>query len=96
VAGEKSEQPTPQKLKKARQEGQIGRTQDIGAWVGMLAASIVLPRTLSSTMDHSRELMAKIPDVIADPVHVHLLHVGAPLVAADAAAADVARREPPG
>jgi len=44
VAGEKSEQPTPQKLKKARQEGQIGRTQDIGAWVGMLAASIVLPR----------------------------------------------------
>ena len=64
MSGEKTEQPTPQKLKKARAEGQIGRSQDIGAWVGMLAASIVLPRTLSSTMDHSRELMAKIPDVI--------------------------------
>ncbi|GAA3930680.1 EscU/YscU/HrcU family type III secretion system export apparatus switch protein [Actinoplanes auranticolor] len=67
MAGEKTEQPTPQKLKKARAEGQIGRSQDIGAWVGMLAASIVLPRTLSSTMDHCREMMAKIPDVIADP-----------------------------
>jgi flagellar biosynthetic protein FlhB len=67
VAGEKSEQPTPQKLKKAKQEGQIGRTQDIGAWVGMLAATIVLPRTLSKTMDHSREMLAKVPDVIANP-----------------------------
>ena len=64
---EKTEQPTAQKLKKAKQEGQIGRSQDVGAWFGMLAASIVLPRTLSSAMDHARELMAKIPDVIADP-----------------------------
>ena len=67
MAGEKTEKPTPQKLKKAKQEGQIGRTQDIGAWVGMLAATIVLPRTLSKTMDHSREMLAKVPDVIADP-----------------------------
>jgi len=67
VSGEKTEQPTPQKLKKARKEGQIGRSQDIGAWFGMLAASIMLPRTLRSAMDHSRELMAKVPDVIADP-----------------------------
>jgi flagellar biosynthetic protein FlhB len=64
---EKTEQPTAQKLKKAKQEGQIGRSQDVGAWFGMLAASIMLPRTLSSAMDHARELMAKIPDVIVDP-----------------------------
>jgi flagellar biosynthetic protein FlhB len=67
MAGEKTEQPTAQKLKKAKREGQIGRSQDIGAWFGMLAASIMLPRTLSAAMDHSRELMARIPDVIADP-----------------------------
>jgi flagellar biosynthetic protein FlhB len=67
VSGEKTEQPTQQKLKKAKQEGQIGRSQDVGAWFGMLAASIMLPRTLSSAMDHARELMAKVPDVIADP-----------------------------
>src|SRR5919112_6643880 len=67
MAGEKTEQPTAQKLKKAKQEGQIGRSQDVGAWFGMLAASIVLPRTLGSAMDHARELMAKLPDVINDP-----------------------------
>src|SRR3954464_6231102 len=67
MAGEKTEQPTQQKLKKAKQEGQIGRSQDVGAWFGMLAASIMLPRTLSSAMAHSRELMVKIPGVIADP-----------------------------
>jgi flagellar biosynthetic protein FlhB len=67
MAGEKTEQPTQQKLKKAKQEGQIGRSQDVGAWFGMLAASIMLPRTLGSAMDHARELMAKIPDVIANP-----------------------------
>jgi flagellar biosynthetic protein FlhB len=67
MAGEKTEQPTPQKLKKAKKEGQIGRSQDVGAWFGMLAASIVLPRTLSSAMDNAREVMTKLPDVIADP-----------------------------
>ncbi|MEV4636020.1 EscU/YscU/HrcU family type III secretion system export apparatus switch protein [Actinoplanes sp. NPDC049548] len=67
MSGEKTEQPTAQKLKKAKQEGQIGRSQDVGAWFGMLAASIMLPRTLSSAMDHAKELMAKIPDVVADP-----------------------------
>jgi flagellar biosynthetic protein FlhB len=67
MAGEKTEQPTAQKLKKAKQEGQIGRSQDIGAWFGMLAASIMLPRTLSSAMEHSRELMAQLPGIIVDP-----------------------------
>jgi flagellar biosynthetic protein FlhB len=67
MAGEKTEQPTQQKLKKAKQEGQIGRSQDVGAWFGMLAASIMLPKTLGSAMDHARELMGKVPDIIADP-----------------------------
>ncbi|MEV8507325.1 EscU/YscU/HrcU family type III secretion system export apparatus switch protein [Actinoplanes sp. NPDC051475] len=67
MSGEKTEQPTAQKLKKAKQEGQIGRSQDVGAWFGMLAASVMLPRTLKSTMSHSQELMTKIPEIIADP-----------------------------
>lgn len=67
MSGEKTEKPTPQKLKKAKQEGQIGRSQDVGAWFGMLAASVMLPRTLKATMSHSQELMAKIPDIVADP-----------------------------
>jgi flagellar biosynthetic protein FlhB len=67
MAGEKTEQPTQQRLKKAKREGQIGRSQDIGAWFGMLAASIMLPRTLSSALDHARALMARVPEVIERP-----------------------------
>src|SRR3954470_7125841 len=67
MAGEKTEQPTHQRLKKARQEGQIGRSQDVGAWFGMLAASIMLPRTLGSAMTNAREMMSKLPGVIHDP-----------------------------
>ncbi len=67
MSGEKTEQPTAQKLKKAKQEGQIGRSQDVGAWFGMLAASIMLPRTLGTAFQHAQDMVAKIPDVIADP-----------------------------
>jgi flagellar biosynthetic protein FlhB len=67
MSGEKTEQPTQQKLKKAKREGQIGRSQDIGAWFGMLSASIMLPKTLSSAVRHAQELMTHVPEVIADP-----------------------------
>ncbi len=39
MSGEKTEKPTPQKLKKARDEGQIGKTPDLGAWAGIAAAA---------------------------------------------------------
>jgi flagellar biosynthetic protein FlhB len=67
VSGEKTEQPTEQKLKKAKAEGQIGRTPDIGAWFGMLAASIMLPKTLGKAMEHAQELTVKIPEAVANP-----------------------------
>ena len=41
--GEKTEKPTPQRLKKARKEGQIPRTQELGTWLGVAAASVLLP-----------------------------------------------------
>jgi flagellar biosynthetic protein FlhB len=75
VAGEKTEQPTQQRLKKAKREGQIGRSQDIGAWFGMLAASIMLPRTMGSAIDHARDLMTKVPEVIEHPEPALALHL---------------------
>ena len=73
MPGEKTEQPTPQKLKKAKREGQIGRSQDVGAWFGMLAASIMLPKTLGAAVEHARELMARVPEVIAHPEPVQAM-----------------------
>ena len=45
--GEKTEKPTPQRLKKARKEGQIPRTQELGTWLGVAAASV--PTTIIVT-----------------------------------------------
>src|SRR4051794_4471061 len=76
MAGEKTEQPTQQRLKKAKREGQIGRSQDVGAWFGMLAASIMLPKTLGAALGHARDLMVKLPEIIQDPepqVAMHML-----------------------
>ena len=46
--GEKTEKPTPQRLKKARKEGQIPRTQELGTWAGAAAASALLPTGMPS------------------------------------------------
>jgi flagellar biosynthetic protein FlhB len=48
VSGEKTEKPTAQRKKKAISDGQIARTPDLGAWTGMLLASFLVPRALSS------------------------------------------------
>ena len=52
--GEKTEKPTPQRLKKARKEGQIPRTQELGTWLGVAAASIVLPMLVGNAFDACR------------------------------------------
>lgn len=67
MAGEKTEQPTPEKLKKARQDGQIGRTQDLGAWIGMGAASFLVPWSLEIGVERARHLLERVPAIIENP-----------------------------
>lgn len=47
-AGERTEKATPERLKKAIAKGRIGRSQDFTAWVGIGAAAVMMPATLSS------------------------------------------------
>jgi flagellar biosynthetic protein FlhB len=65
--GEKTEQPTPKKLKEARKEGRIGKSPDIGAWASMLAASMVLPMMLSRGTKRVSALLERVPGIIAEP-----------------------------
>lgn len=67
MSGEKTEQPTPQKKKKARREGQIARSADLGAWLGMLAASFLVPWTMESAIDGARRVLERVPEVIEHP-----------------------------
>ena len=65
--GEKTEAPTPQRLKKARKEGQIPRTQELGTWLGMAAASVLLPMIASTGFAEVQELFLQIRAVSDEP-----------------------------
>lgn len=41
--GEKTEDPTPKKIKDSRKEGQIPRSNDFGGWFGVLALTMMAP-----------------------------------------------------
>jgi flagellar biosynthetic protein FlhB len=49
--GEKTEKPTPRKLKEARKEGQVARSSDLGAWLGIGAAALLLPMMIRNGLD---------------------------------------------
>jgi flagellar biosynthetic protein FlhB len=65
--GEKTEKPTPQRLKKARKEGQIPRTQELGTWLGAAAASVLLPMLVGNAYDRAQELFLQVGSVANDP-----------------------------
>jgi flagellar biosynthetic protein FlhB len=65
--GEKTEKPTPQRLKKARKEGQIPRTQELGTWAGVGAASVFLPMLVGSAFDSVQKMFLQIGAVAKHP-----------------------------
>jgi flagellar biosynthesis protein FlhB len=65
--GEKTEKPTPQRLKKARKEGQIPRTQELGTWAGVAAASVLLPMLVEKAFTETQQLFVQIGAVADDP-----------------------------
>jgi flagellar biosynthetic protein FlhB len=65
--GEKTEKPTPQRLKKARKEGQIPRTQELGTWLGVAAASVLLPMMVGTAFESVQRLFVQIGSVAENP-----------------------------
>ena len=65
--GEKTEKPTPKKLKEARKEGQIPRTQELGTWAGVAAASALLPMLVGNAFESVGELFVQIGVVARRP-----------------------------
>jgi flagellar biosynthesis protein FlhB len=65
--GEKTEKPTPQRLKKARKEGQIPRTQELGTWLGVAAASVFLPGLVTHSFDAVQKLLVQVGSVARHP-----------------------------
>jgi flagellar biosynthesis protein FlhB len=65
--GEKTEKPTPQRLKKARKEGQIPRTQELGTWLGVATASVLLPMMVGDAFESVQKLFVQIGSVASNP-----------------------------
>ncbi|GAB3356456.1 EscU/YscU/HrcU family type III secretion system export apparatus switch protein [Modestobacter lapidis] len=65
--GEKTEKPTPQKIKEARKEGQIPRTQELGSWLGAAVASFLLPMLVGNSFETAQELFLQVGVVAQAP-----------------------------
>ncbi|HEX2176885.1 MAG TPA: EscU/YscU/HrcU family type III secretion system export apparatus switch protein [Nocardioidaceae bacterium] len=64
---EKTEKPTPKKVKESRKEGQVPRTAELGAWGSMLAFGLLLHWLVGWGADSIRELMIRSTSVVGDP-----------------------------
>jgi flagellar biosynthesis protein FlhB len=79
MAGEKTEKPTEQKKRKARREGTIARSVDVGQWAGMFVASVAVPMVAKSAFDRVQFLYVQCMGIVADPdpdKALHLLKTG--------------------
>lgn len=65
--GERTEKATPKRLKEARKKGQIGRSPEVGAWFGMLAATFVLPGVFRSLLDKAAGGVVNATAIIRNP-----------------------------
>lgn len=66
-AGEKSEKPTAQKLKQAKKDGQVARTQELGAWGAMMIAAVLLPGVYHRGYDKFAAMWINIEQTIRNP-----------------------------
>jgi flagellar biosynthetic protein FlhB len=71
--GEKSEKATPKRIKKARSEGQIGNSPEVGTWLGLLAASFVLPKLMHSLFAIGTTGLVEVAATIRQPDTAHAM-----------------------
>jgi flagellar biosynthesis protein FlhB len=64
---ERTEKATPKKLKKARHEGQIGNSPEVGAWLGMLAATVLIPKMCAAVLAGASEALVQVGATIRTP-----------------------------
>jgi flagellar biosynthetic protein FlhB len=65
--GEKTEKPTGRRLAKARRKGQVGRTPDLGAWLGLGAGVLTVPLAVRSAQGHLVPMLQAVSDVAKHP-----------------------------
>jgi flagellar biosynthetic protein FlhB len=66
-SGEKTEKATPRRIKKARRDGQVGHSPELGSWLSVLAATFVLPGVAKSLMNIAQTCLVEVGATIQNP-----------------------------
>ncbi|NKX53638.1 EscU/YscU/HrcU family type III secretion system export apparatus switch protein [Arthrobacter mobilis] len=66
-SGERTEQATEKRMKEVRSKGQLSRSQDVTAWVGVAAAGVMLPTTMTRGTEVASEQVFAVRALAADP-----------------------------
>lgn len=64
---ERTEKPTPKKVKENRKEGKVPRTQELGAWSALLVIALLLHWLVGHGVAELRELLLRCFALIEDP-----------------------------
>jgi flagellar biosynthetic protein FlhB len=64
---QKTEAPTPRRIKEAREKGQVAKSADLSAWAGMLAAVMLLQITVTRGATAMRSVLYDMGLAIAHP-----------------------------
>lgn len=66
-SGERTEQATDKRMREVRQKGQLSRSQDLTAWVGVGAAVIMFPGVIARATDALADQMFTVTALVANP-----------------------------
>ncbi|WP_166980584.1 EscU/YscU/HrcU family type III secretion system export apparatus switch protein [Paramicrobacterium fandaimingii] len=66
-SGERSEKATDKHLRDARQKGQLSRSQDLTAWVGIAAAAVMMPVAIAAGASAGTEQMVTVATIASNP-----------------------------
>lgn len=66
-SGERSEQATQKRMREVHQKGQIGRSQDLGAWIGIAAAAVMMPAAIGNAAAAGSDQLRAVQRVIGEP-----------------------------
>jgi flagellar biosynthesis protein FlhB len=65
--GERSEKATQKRMKEVHGKGQLSRSQDLGAWIGIAVAALMVPAVIGKASAAGQSQLFAVQRVIADP-----------------------------
>lgn len=66
-SGERTEQATEKRMKEVREKGQLSKSQDLTAWLGVGAAAVMLPATVARGAEQAGQQLLTVKNLIAAP-----------------------------